>query len=359
MAYIIVMFTMIPLAYIWQLHEESFLTPKIKTVINHYEISLSNNAWAAITFAPLYLIYAFQYSVHSDYDNYEKMFIQIKAGTGFIREIAVYYINKVVAEARLDFQFVYIIMYLIAFFILAKCIRDYSKDFAMSLILFVTVFFVLGFLQLRQLVAVIISFYSYRYITEGRLGHFIINIAIACLFHISAIIMFPAYFIMRYEFKCSYYVMVSGLFGILTLGQEKILTWLVKTFLPNYYGRHEMFRNLKIGKWDSIFLLVILFTIIVYYRTVRTKNPVNRQFINGFFIYFILFFLGRWIIEFDRFGYYFYFPSICLIPNLLDCEQNIYFKWFMKLGIMFLAVLFWMIRYSGGDLFHYTSIFSI
>ena len=150
--------------------------------------------------------------------------------------------------------------------------------------------------------------------------------------------------------------MAAGLFGVLTLFQTKVLTWIVKTFIPGYYGRHEMFRNLQINKWDAIMLLTILFLCAIYYSRVREQYACNRIFINGLFVYAIIFFLGRWIIEFDRFGYYFYFPVICLIPNMLDCENNFSFKWLLKIGVCGMSLLFWIIRYGGGEMFHYVSI---
>lgn len=348
---------MIPFAYIWKIQTTTQLCNLKWIIARKYEIKLSNYFWAVLTFLPLYVIYAFQYSLHTDYDNYLSAFLKIKAGTGAIREIGVHYINKIVAISGLDFQFVYIIIYFIAFAILAKCLFDYSSDYAVSLILFVTVFFTLNLVQLRQLVAVIISFYAYRYIAQNKFGKYLFVIALACLFHVSAIIMIPAYFILKYDFKLSYYMIAAGIFGILNISKTYVLIWLVKHFLPSYYGRHEMFRNLQINKWQMLFLLIILFLCTIYYSRIRHLKFYNRTFLNGFFIYTILFFLGRWIIEFDRFGYYFYFPIICLIPNMLECEKNIYFKWLVKVGVCATSFLFWMITFSGAETFHYVSVF--
>lgn len=357
MIYIIMLLVTIPLAYVWQAHSEDEYCPREWYISKKVSFCITPYFWAALAFLPLYCVYAFQYSLHTDYDNYEKAFWQIKAGTGSIREIGIHYINKLVATLNLDFQFVYIIIYLIAFCILAKCLMNYSKDYAMSIILFVTLFFALGFLQIRQLVAVVISFYAYRFISTNKPGKYFFTIVVACLFHVSAIIMMPAYFILKYDFKCSYYLIVSSLFGVLTLVQTKVLSWIVQTFLPSYYGRHEMFRNLKLDRWNAIMLLLILFLCAIYYGRVRQQQEYNRIFINGLFIYAILFFLGRWIIEFNRFGYYFFFPVISLIPNMLDCEKNFSFKWLLKIGICTASLLFWIIRYSGGEMFHYISVF--
>lgn len=358
MVYIVMLLFTVPLAYLWKIQvEQPDYIPKIR-LGNNYQIVLKKNIWPLMAFTPIYIVYAFQYSLHTDYDNYEQAFLRIKAGTGSIREVAVHYINKLVAIAGLDFQFVYIIIYLIAFVILAKCLADYSRDYAVSLVLFVTVFFTLGFLQIRQLVAVIISLYAYRFINSERFIMYALTVICACLFHISAIIMLPAYFILKYDFKCSYYVIAAAVFAAIDLGRTYVLTWLVKHFLPSYYGRHEMFRNFEINKWSMILLVLGLFLCVIYYDNVKEQLQENRLFLNGYFIYTILFFFGRWIIEFDRFGYFFYFPSICLIPNLIECEKNIYFKWLLKLGICMSATLFWIIRYKNGEMFRWVGIWN-
>lgn len=357
MAYIILLIITIPLAYTWQILEEKGQGLIIqRDFLPKYSIGLKKNAVRCLAFFPLFFLYAFQYSLHSDYDNYYKAFWGVKNGTSQIREIGVHYINKLVAVAGLDFQFVYIIIYLIAFTILAKCIIDYSSDYALSLVLFITVFFTLGFLQIRQFVAVTICFYSYRYIYSGNFLKFFLCIVVSCLFHISALIMLPAYIVLRYRFKFSYYLVASGFFAFINLFKVQVLTWIVKNFIPSYYGRHEMFRNLGFNKWDTILLALIVFLSIIYFSRVEQKKDVNIVFFNGLFIYVILFSFGRWIIEFDRFGYYFYFPLICLLPNMLKEEQNIYFKILLKAVLMVTLIIFFVIKHHSSELFIYESI---
>ena len=164
MTYLILLVTTIFAAYLWQISADRSCEILIKKRISKkWDFGIKKNIVAVFAFFPMFLIYAFQYSLHSDYDNYFATFLEIKSGTGHIREIAIHYINKLVAIVGLDFQFVYIFVYLIAFIILAKCLIDYSKDYALSLALFITVFFTLGFLQIRQLVAVSIVLWGYRY----------------------------------------------------------------------------------------------------------------------------------------------------------------------------------------------------
>lgn len=357
MVYLIALMISGMLAIFWQIQngkEKNVYSLKI----GNYIIRANKNLFALFAILPIYLIYSLQYSLHTDYDNYEKAFWSIKSGNGRIREIAINYINKGVAYLDLDFQFVYIIIYLIAFSILVKCIKEYSEDYSFSLMLFVMLFFVLGFLQIRQLVAVVICSYAYRYIDKKYFFRYMCLIILATLFHVSALIMIPAYFLLIYNFKASYFLIVSMIFSAISLKKEAVLIFLVKHFMPSYLHRHELFRNQIINKWDAIFILLIVFICILYDKMIRKKPMVNVKFLNALYIYTVIFFLGRWILEFDRFGYYFYFPVIFLIPNAIQSERNVYFRILLKSIVIFSAIIIFWIKYHNSELFHYVSILS-
>lgn len=356
MTYIIMIAVTIPLAFIWQWQIVLKKTICLYRGCRFY-INLSEHFWGTVAFIPIFFVFAFQYSIHSDYDNYEKAFLAIKAGSNSLREFGIRIINQTVADMGLNFQFVYILIYLIAFLVLAKCIKDYSQNYAMSMVLFVTLFFYLGFMQIRQLLAVVICFYSYRYILKHSFLKYCLATVIACSFHLSGLMMIPVYFLLVYDFKASYYFLITLFFWILNLKRELVLTFLVKTLLPTYYGRHEMLRNLVINKWDAIFICLLLLLCVIYYSRLNQKKTVDRLFINGFFIYSIVFFLGRWIIEFDRFAYYFYFPAIVLIPNLIECEKNINLKWLLRFCVPTLSIMIFIIKYNSYEFFNYVSIF--
>lgn len=359
MVYVIMIMITIPLAYIWEL---KFLGQNFGegfVLANKYVIRPSGNFWGGIAFLPLYFVYALQYSLHSDYDNYNQTFINIKYGNGTIRELAVYWINKIIAELNLDFQIVYLIIYAIAFLILAKCILNYSKDFALSMVTFITIFFTLNFLQIRQLVAVLICLYAYRFVTEYNFIKYSMCVLAACMFHVSALIMLPAYFVLSRNFKLSYYLVISGIFAFLNLFRERIIVFFLTTFLPGYLGRHEMFRSFEMNKWDLIFVLYSLFLCGIFYQRIKNTNKSNSVFLNAVFIYFILFFFGRWIFEFDRFGYYFFIPIICLLPNMIECEKNKDFRYFLKILSFALMIVLFVLKHGNEAVFQYVSILQV
>lgn len=312
-----------------------------------------------ITSLPMFAVYVLQYSVHSDYDNYEKMYYQIMAGVDRDVEKIPFYINKVVGWLGCDFQWIYVIFYTISFSILISCIMYYSKNRLLSLLMFGTVFFVLGFVQMRQLVAVLLCFYAYRYIKKENFLKYLLLVILAFFFHRSAIVMIPAYFILRKHFKLSFYIVTAILLGLINLVQYNVINWIVKTFMTSYLGRHEMFRNTIINKWEAIFLIILLLLSFIYQESIKKADDDNSIFLNGFYIYLLLFFFCRWLPEFDRFGYYFYFPTIVLFPNMIASEKAYGQKMFLYITLLLLSIGLFYMRQGDSIVFNYASIFSV
>lgn len=352
MAYLLTMLLTLPLALLWQ-HQAGRIHP--------YPALCS-----CLAFLPIYTLYAFQYSVHSDYDNYRIMFNQIKGGIHAIRDPAIYLLNLLIGRLGLPFQTVYILIYLFAFFFLALCIADYSSDFAMSMMLFMSIYFMLGFYYIRQLAAVALSLYAYRFITVGKPASgasgafpYFLLASLASLCHTSALVLFPLYFLLKYDFTLSWYLFFILLFAILTTMQESILTKLVWHFIPSYFGKHEMFRSFAFNPWDLLWVLLIM-SISLAGEIIHPSpyNALNHVFRNALRLYLIIFFLGRWLLEFERFAYYLSCPTIFLIPNVLTAVSDRNLRRFLKLSISLFSVWIFIMKHSGTDAWNYVSIFS-
>ncbi|SEA56800.1 EpsG family protein [Oribacterium sp. KHPX15] len=370
MTYILLILITIPLAKLWNKRNTS---QKEKIIdIGNYTLRIKPYVYALLAFLPLYIVYAFQCSVHSDYDNYQILYSLTSIGNHELRDPAVYLIFRILSNLRLPFQSVYIVIYFIAFFILAKCIKDYSVDFSMSMTLFITVFFMLGFYYIRQLLAVVIVFYAYRYINTGNFKKYLVLTILASTFHTSALIMLPGYFLLRYRFNTSFYVLITLISAIINAAKNTVLTWIVATFIPKYFGRHEMFRSFAFDLYDTIWILILMLITFIYIfkssspamtaNNTKTNQPdCNNVFLRGLIFYFILYFFGRWILEFERFGYYFYFPVICLYPKFIERlsqgENSKSFRTFLNLATYALLILLLFLKYNADTVWNYTSIF--
>lgn len=376
MTYIILILVTIPLAYLWQKKVQSGVD---KTVfLKDYAIKIKPEVYALAALLPIYLVYALQCSAHSDYDNYQIMYSMVSVGQHAVRDPAVYCIFRVFSLLGLPFQLVYLFIYFLAFVLLGTCIKDYSTDYAMSLTMFITLFFMLGFYYIRQLIAVMLVLYAYRDIRGGRFIRYLIFIILAATFHTSALVMLPGYFLLHYTFTTSFYMIIACMFAIFNAFKESVLTWIVATFIPKYFGRHEMFRSFEFELYDTIWMLFLLFITLTFIFVSKTsfkrsseEAPFRHEglFLSGLIFYFILYFFGRWILEFERFGTYLYIPVIVLYPHMINvisaglCEETMgadsqKLRVILKFATYIVLITVFYFNYHADGVWNYRSIFS-
>ena len=315
---------------------------KIQVAGNNYRVN--HALYYFLLMFPLYFIAAFQYANANDYYNYSVMFNEIRQGMRSISEPIIYAIFKGTASLNLSFQFVYIFIYALIFCVLYKCLKDYSKNFAMSLIIYITLFYSLAMFQIRQLLAVVISFYAYRYIAQRKSIPYICFIIAACMCHLSAIIMIPAYFLFRYKIRLTDYGLFAG--GLIVAGiiAKRFLPVLIANFFPSRINWYNNYQSSQINKWEIILLALIIVLIIIYAKSI-CEDSLNRIFIHAFLIYILLFFLGRWIPEVLRWGYYYFFPIVALLPNCLAAERNVRYQKFYSFLVMLFLITYMFLRY--------------
>jgi hypothetical protein len=162
---------------------------------------------------------------------------------------------------------------------------------------------------LRSAKAILLFTLSIKYINERNpVAFLLINLA-AILFHISAVLFLPAYFILNRAIskKVILLIFISGI-TIFLLQIEYIrpfLAWLASmlgekfTILLEKYLQIEAYSSaygITIGLLER---LVTASLILIYYDKLIKKDSINLLFINTYLIYFIIFF---------------YFAEIKIIP---------------------------------------------
>lgn len=309
----------------------------------------------AIVLLPVYIISACQFSTSSDYYNYSKMFSQIAQGIRSIDEPAIYLIFKIVSKFRLNFQWVYYIIFFLALTILYRTLKKYSKDFVLSTALMLCMFFGLAILQIRQLLAVVIIFAAYQYILKRKPIKFVLLVIIASMCHASALIMLPAYFLLRYRYRLTDILVISGICIAMGRISDRVLPILIGKFAPSRLNWYFVFKGQTIYKWDLILLAMFSLIVIIYAKRVM-KNEINILFSNAFALYMIMFFFCRWIPEVQRWGYYFSFPIIALIPNCLGEEPDKKVRILYSYVILLYLFLYLLLMYRA-PLGYYTLTF--
>lgn len=272
------------------------------------------------TFLPMYLINACMSYVGNDYANYYTYYNNIASGRGQDVEIGYKLINIFVARTGLGFQWVYFITCFIAYTLLIFCIRKYSQNYALSYLLFFSggFFFLLGLNQIRQFVAVGCVFYAFQFIENKKPLFYFALVIIGGLFHVTAYIMLPFYFILGKKIRLSMYT--AGAVTILPINFffNDIMTWLFKTFMPRYLNSNYISRTYELNV--PYLTMILVTTVVVMFLVSRQKEELSvtdRVFFNACLIGMIIGVFCSWLPEYTRFVYYFLIPAISYITKLV------------------------------------------
>jgi len=326
------------------------------TVIRKW-ITLKPLFWCIVSFLPIYLVYSCQYGLHSDYDNYRAYYNQILEGNRLIRDTGFYLLSAALAKAGFPFQSIYFAVYLIAFLILAKCLQEGADDWAVSLVLFSSVFFLLGFYYIRQLVAVSIALWSFRDIAERKLLRFLCWTSVAALFHVSALVMLPMYFLLNTDFRLGYYCFVALLLSGVAVFRRQILLAMIRVFFPAYLNRYEMFRSMALNPWDTLWVLALALFLFWIWGPVHRAGGIDRIAANALAVYLLLYFGCRWLFELERFGYYVHIPVLLLAGNAGHYVAKPKEVAIWKATLIAAALLSFWGKYHAEPLFHYRAFF--
>ena len=211
-----------------------------------------------------------------------------------------------------NYHFFVFISTLIDILILNEILKRYSKySFSFSCLLFIIMGgFYLETDLLRGAKSIMLFLLSVKYIEERKiLPYYLLNIA-ACLFHISALIFLPLYFVLNKKIsrKTVIIIFIAGLTIFLLRIQyiRPFLAWISSgsdsrfAELINKYLENPSFAT-GYGITIGLFERIVTFTlIIIYYEKLIKKNSINLIFLNCFILYFIIFFYFSEIEDYTR-----------------------------------------------------------
>ena len=215
----------------------------------------------------------------------------------------------------------------IFFAISVSCyIYYYSDNITISTIVLFAFYFSFTITGLRQTVALSFLLFSYRYIDERRIIKFGLMVSLAALFHSTAILFAPAYFIgkLRVGKKQLIFIGVSVLAVILFSNYIRQLISLI--------AWNEAMRNYassEISLTWSGFLIHFAITIFCWYFYNRSKTQENannqsiaeqymKTFINCMVFGLVGYSFSTIVAESFRIGMYYSISEIVIIPAALS-----------------------------------------
>jgi hypothetical protein len=322
-----------------------------------------------IPFLILFLVLGLQNNVGTDYNSYIQIYKNIQSinSTYWLEIGNIYFITIL----KYIFNYPNIIFIGYSFFnvmFFYKFLKNNSKFIGLSLFIFITgtYLYPMSFSGLRQILAIMILSYSTTFLKENNKIKFITFGFLAFLFHKSAIIVMPVYYLSKFNFKkrLLLFTLLFSLFSHLVNFNNLVINSL-RNFLINIIHLVGSFNYVKYIKNPTIretqigflvgFYIIFLF-IIILYKERLIKDIITNISFNLFYLYIISFLWLSNFPNYTRITWYFQIFVVVLIPNIIDVfsqkERNI----FMLLIMIFYFIIFIKNIHIVPELQNYSSI---
>jgi hypothetical protein len=232
---------------------------------------------------------------------------------------------------------------------IAEMTRKYSLMPLFSIMIYFYYGYFSGFSVIRQVFAAAIFFYSIQFIINRSLPKYILCILLASCFHISALILFPLYFLANKTYKVNNILLLVGLavllrqlgvFNLMSAQVAKLLSFSPLTLL--LFQKFLSYSVTSNSFWGSVILewLGILMFVLFNRKAIEKKTPNFNVFFNIFSLGIIMYAFFGAFGDFGRIIIYFKLTYIIVIPAIV----SIYDDYRMKFVLITLFCLLVLLR---------------
>lgn len=318
----------------------------------------------------IFAMAAFRVNSGFDYTSYESIFNSIKSGdySRLLSFTELFYI-------LLNILFSSFRLVLFASAVLGVILKEiyYYKQSSFRLLClamyFSSVFLTYDMGIVRQGIAISVTMYGIKYIKERNFKKFIFNTFVASMFHVTALIMIPLYFLGERKLKRWIYYSVpvvcyfASFFSVrIILKISSILNIsLIQYRLNLYASEYAVDVNILTLIRRLVMLILFVETYIYYSRKKIEISQYSTIYINGFFLSAVGALLFSGIKIFTSRGLAcLYFMQIPLIAEMASIkkEKIISLLAFILSAAMFINTVFQLVNNSSGNAYEtYSSIF--
>lgn len=266
-----------------------------------------------------------------------RMLIKMVALLGFPSEIVAYLVSALMAGGTIYF--------------FLRAIKELSVNPTMSLfIFFCFCYFFQAMNQFRQMFAIAVVFYAYKYINVSFQKYVVLILVAGCI-HSSALIMIPVYFVVKIKLTKK----VVGIYFISMLligGLWEFIKKLIE-FTPYYYylGWEEYDTSLKNSTLMNLFVRIILVCFCLLLKKRVTKcSEKNEVLYHLVLICTMLQVVSVYISMFSRITTYFYCFYILLLPEVFSAIKNRFVvsnRQYISIGICFVLLLYQLVYFNA------------
>ncbi len=280
------------------------------------------------------------------YQSYEYLWNRYQ--TGDLKDFGFSAFSKIFADMGIGVDLWMAIIAIIFAVAFSYFIHKYSKDLFISFLMLVALVFSFTLTGLRQTVALSFVLLAYRFIIEKKLGSFIFTVSVAALFHSTAILFFPAYFLADLKIGKRQFVAIAGAFVVSIL-----FPGLFRTLISTFAWNEDIgtYSNRTIGLTWSGFLIYFIIYVFCYIFSCKqlNDNRVKTVFMNCSAVGLMFLAMSTVIAEAFRMSYYYNICSCALVSNVVYEMRNIKDKKFFDLIIpaVLIGYIFLTNAYSG------------
>lgn len=270
-----------------------------------------------------------------------------------------------------QYSFFVFSFFLVAFLLKVYVIRRFSPDVFLSLVIyFFTVFIIYDVNGIRQGMAMGFILVSLTSILEKKPIKFLGWVVIACLFHISALIFIPFYWIAitKLSRKLVFIVLSVSIFLSIPIRIMVENSSLMNTLLAlealshysTYLHSDEYVKNIPILSIAVFQRLIIFFLFFLNYKKIKAPEELKRMLINGYLVSIILFVFLSFSAEYAaRLSFYYKAMEIIMIPMVVISQEKLLNRlvlFFLFMGLAFFG-LYRILQIPHGGLIPYQFVF--
>jgi len=312
-----------------------------------------------LAFILLVLVIGLRYGFGIDYLSYLHIFDQLGNSWSVERlEPGFYFLNWIIKELGAPGELMIFICFFISLYFLHITIQKYSPYPELSYL----VFFSIGLLffytsGIRQAMAISICFFSFRYIVESKVYHFLGILILATTFHLTALVFLPIYFLARIRYNQYFLFFVYGA-SLITIFRPLLIFELAHPIVSLVYG--DRFSNILMEiagvetKNTGLGLKVIFYNAlavfsIIFYRKF-SDDPFKLVLTNLFILGMLSTNVFSGVPDIARLTWYYTSFMILFLPVLIGSLKNFHLR--ISVYLFFFAALFLLlIRYLQTDVY--------
>lgn len=331
--------------------------------------SKKKNVLITISFLIVFLVSALRVNVGTDYKSYVNWFNDIDT---FSLSFTNFLFNNMIFIIKLfthNPQWLFVVTsFIILLFIHLHSIKEH-EDYDMIIFLFIVLgFYFSTFNGIRQWIAIAIFMYSFKYIKRKDFDKYLICIIVASLFHITAILLLPAYFMFKINIKDKYKLIIIGCAFIIfkLFNFNNLIAFILKNFAFSFYVRYfqsGIDLTQSVGSFLPIILSFGMFMFYTLFEKILTKkiSLEKYEYNKTLCFYIVIFSIINTVNNlFSRFSYYFIPFIMFLLPDFFVIFNGKYNK-LMKFIVIIFGIGFMVVNTvlkNSNNPLPYLSIFS-